>query len=156
MCGDERSIRQSSLSSGSTKYNRVNEFYRDFSPTIRHYPMMVFIHHFLSNWRNSTGAPFSTIEATVTPGEGELGAISISFSGDFSGEIVHFEGDMRNSTHKFRDRRFRFEPHPLDSICARFISRHEGRIVLDQALTFSTLGSGNSNMMVRRCKSQNS
>src|SRR5271155_2809056 len=29
--------------------------------------------------RNSTGAPFSTIKAMVTSGEGELGAISISF-----------------------------------------------------------------------------
>ena len=111
-------------------------------------PLTVFKHHFLSNWRNSTGAPFSTIKATVTPGEGELAAISISFSGDFSGEIVHFEGDMRNSTHKFRDRRFRFEAHPLDSVGARFISRHERRIVLDQAFTFSMLGSGNSDVMV--------
>jgi hypothetical protein len=42
-------------------------------------PLTVFKHHFVSNWRNSTGAPFSTIKATVTPGEGELGAISISF-----------------------------------------------------------------------------
>ena len=42
-------------------------------------PLTVFKYHFLSNWRNSTGAPFSTIKATVTPGEGELGAISISF-----------------------------------------------------------------------------
>jgi hypothetical protein len=42
-------------------------------------PLTVFKHHFLSNWRNSTGAPFSTIKATVTPGEGELGAMSISF-----------------------------------------------------------------------------
>src|SRR5437870_7663038 len=42
-------------------------------------PLTVFKHHFLSKWRNSTGAPCLTIKATVTPGEGELGAISISF-----------------------------------------------------------------------------
>ena len=77
-----------------------------------------------------------------------MGRNKYLFSGDFSGEIVHFEGDMRNSTHKFRDWRFRFEPHPLDSVGARFISRHERRIVRDQAFTFSTLGSGNSDVMV--------
>ena len=78
-----------------------------------------------------------------------MGRNKYLFSGDFSGEIVHFEGDMRNSTHKFRDWCFRFEPHPLDSVGARFISRHERRIVLDQAFTFSTLGSGNSDVMVK-------
>jgi len=70
------------------------------------------------------------------------------FSGDFSGEIVHFAGDMRDSTHQFRDRRFRFEAHPLDSVGARFISRHESRVVLDQAFTFPTFASGNSDVMV--------
>jgi hypothetical protein len=42
-------------------------------------PLTVFKYHVLLNWKNSTGAPFSTIKATVTPGEGELGPISISF-----------------------------------------------------------------------------
>jgi hypothetical protein len=51
----------------------------DFSSTIRHNRSTVFKHPFSSNWRNSTGAPFPTIKATVTPGEGALGAINISF-----------------------------------------------------------------------------
>ena len=54
----------------------LQRFFRQRSATTL---LIVFKHHFLSNWRNSTGAPFSTIKATVTPGEGELGAISISF-----------------------------------------------------------------------------
>jgi hypothetical protein len=133
---------------GDYSHWQDDEHSRDISPTIWQNPVTVFKHYFLLNWRNSTGAPFSTIKATVTPGEGELGAISISFSGDFSGEIVDFEGDMWNRTDKFRDERFRFETHPLDSEGARFISRHERRMARDQAFTFSTLGRGNSEVMV--------
>jgi len=59
-----------------TRMSAVIAIFRQRSATT---PLTVFKHHFLSNWRNSTGAPFSTIKATLTPGEGELGAISISF-----------------------------------------------------------------------------
>ena len=52
---------------------------RSYIKISRQTAVTVFKRHFLSNWRNSMGAPFSTIKATVTPGEGELGAMSISF-----------------------------------------------------------------------------
>ena len=79
---------------------------------------------------------------------GRVGRNQYLFSGEFSGKIVHFEGDVRNITHKIWDRCFGFEAHPLDSVGAGFVSRHKGRVALDQAFSFPPLGSGNSDVMV--------
>jgi len=79
---------------------------------------------------------------------GRVGRDEYLFSGDLCREVVHFEGDMRNRTHEFRDPRFSFEAHPLDSVGARFISRHERRIAFDQAFTFPAFGRGNSDVVI--------
>jgi hypothetical protein len=70
------------------------------------------------------------------------------FSGDFGGEIIHFEGNMRNIAHQVRNLGFRLEAHPLDAVGAGFISRDEGGVTFDQVFPFSTLGRGDSDVMV--------
>ncbi len=63
---------------------------------------------------------------------------------------MHFEGDMRNSAHKFRDRRSRFELHPLDPVIARFTAASNLFLGCGASATLPSRGSrkGNNRMTI--------
>ena len=94
------------------------------------------------------GAPFSTMKATRTPSDGLLGGIRISRPASFGGEISHFKRDVRNLPDEIRDRRVRFETHPLHAKFAFLVADDKEFQVFQVGLARLRFSSGISDVMV--------
>ena len=64
------------------------------------------------------------------------------------GEIIHFKRDVRNLPDEIRDRRIRFEPHPLHAKFAFVVADDKEFQVFYVSLARLRFGSGNSDVMV--------
>lgn len=126
----------------------VDECPGDFSPTTRRNPPTGLQPSLLFKLKKLDRRPVLHNKSDGHARRGRVWRNQYLFPSNFSREIVHFKRDMRNRAHKLRHPRFSFEPHPLDSIRARLISRHERRTVLDQPFTFSALVGRNSDVVV--------
>ena len=64
------------------------------------------------------------------------------------GEISHFEGDVRNLPDEIRDRRVRFEAHPLHAKLTFLVADDKEFQVFQVGLARLRFSSGNSDVMV--------
>jgi len=69
-------------------------------------------------------------------------------AGKLRGEISHFKRDVRNSPDKIRDRRVRFETHPLHTKFAFLVADDKEFQVFQVGLARLRFSSGNSDVMV--------
>src|SRR5271166_6167709 len=100
------------------------------------------------NSSSSMGAPFSTMNATRTPSDGLLGGIMDFAASKLGGEISHFKRDVRNLPDEIRDRRVRFETHPLHAKFAFLVADDKEFQVFQVGLARLRFSSGNSDVMV--------
>jgi hypothetical protein len=94
------------------------------------------------------GAPFSTMNATRTPSDGLLGGIRISRPASSEAKISHFKRDVRNLPDQIRDRRVRFETHPLHAKFAFLMADDKDFQMFQVGLARLRFISGNSDVMV--------
>src|ERR1035441_9326636 len=126
------------------------------------------------NSSSSMGAPFSTMNATRTPSDGLLGGIRISRPASSearsatsnatcgtcrtrsgtaasASKRIHstlFKRDVRNLPDEIRDRRVRFETHPLHAKFAFLVADDKEFQVFQVGLARLRFSSGNSDVMV--------
>ena len=99
------------------------------------------------NSSSSMGAPFSTMNATRTPSDGLLGGIRISRPASSEARSAT-SGYVRNLPDQIRDRRVRFETHPLHAKFAFLVADDKEFQVFQVSLARLHFSSGNSDVMV--------
>src|SRR6202453_3634909 len=85
--------------------------------------------------------------------DADAGGWAVGRNQDFAasklgGEISHFKRDVRNSPDEIRDRRVRFETHPLDAKFAFLVADDKEFQVFQVGLARFHFSSGNSDVMV--------